>query len=525
MIQTRIVAGSFVLASFLSAVTTIPAQQFQLTPPRSVFEEQDEPVRGDAVIATISDGSIRPARLHADAAVSPASCTSGARGWLDGLCENGPALDCLKGRKSCWNDDLTYSIGGEIRYRYMDERNRLRPMGALRRDTYDLWRVTPFMELKYRDWITGYVQAIDASIFENDISRLPIDENRADLLQYYVDLNLFDSGHGDLHYRYGRQFLKYGGQHLVSPLGWANTYRNFQGHRFYLTGDAWSVDAFAVQPVNGAAVATQFRPTSRDVTDNSFWFSGVYATYHQAPNGVFDLYWLWIDESQPVANLHDGRRHTIGARYAGARPVKQGDSTRYTWLWDFEGAYQFGEDNFVNGGGNLDVSAGFVSAISGVTVNQLPWSPTVKGLFWWGSGDDDPTDGNVNTVTTLFPLGHAWWGLIDNFNGANLLDYSVQASVQPHEKLNLAAHWHWFDKASSNDNIYNIAGVPLGNTTTSDRHIGNELDLLATCKVNSNLSVQAGYFWFWYGGAVDNNAGIAARDDAQQFYLMGTWGF
>jgi hypothetical protein len=160
-----------------------------------------------------------------------------------------------------------------------------------------------------------------------------------------------------------------------------------------------------------------------------------------------------------------------------------------------------------------------------MTANRVPWSPTIKGLFWWGSGDNNPADGHINTVTTLFPLGHAWWGLIDNFNGANLLDYSLQLSVQPTEKLNLATHWHWFDKANANDHIYNIGGVPLGNTVTPERHIGNELDLLATYAVNANLSIQTGYFWFWYGDAVDNNAGIPARDDAEQFYLMGTWGF
>ncbi len=65
----------------------------------------------------------------------------------------------------------------------------------------------------------------------------------------------------------------------------------------------------------------------------------------------------------------------------------------------------------------------------------------------------------------------------------------------------------------------------MGNLTTPERHLGTELDLLATYAVNANLSVQAGYFWFWYGAAVDDNAAIPARGNAEQFYLMATWGF
>jgi hypothetical protein len=52
-----------------------------------------------------------------------------------------------------------------------------------------------------------------------------------------------------------------------------------------------------------------------------------------------------------------------------------------------------------------------------------------RQVLKYGSGDDDPTDGDNNTVSTLYPLGHAYWGIIDNLNGQNLLDYSLQGSL------------------------------------------------------------------------------------------------
>lgn len=440
---------------------------------------------------------------------------------VDAVFGDRPALDFLRNRP-IGESDFKYSVGGELRHRHMDERFRLRPQGNVRRSIYELWRFTPFVSAG-NDWVTGYVQAIDASIFNEDIPKVGIDENRADLLQYYLDLSLVDVAGKPVHFRYGRQFLKYGSQHLVSPLGWANTFRNFEGFRAYHETENWSIDAFATQPVNAAAGNT-FRPESFDTPDQSVWFSGVYATFKGFWFGGLDIYWLYLSEEDTTLNLHDGRRHTIGTRSFGDFPIKCGccDEPLYTLFYDSESAWQFGKDDFANGGRDQDVLAGFFSANGGITLNQVPWSPTFTGLFWWGTGDDDPNDDEIGTVTTLFPLGHAYWGLIDNFNGANLLDYSAQFSVKPTNKLTLAAAWHWFDKANRNDFIYNIAGAPLGPLGGS-RHIGNELDLVATFKYSNTLQFQAGYFWFWYGDAVTQTP--LNRPDAQQFYFMTTWGF
>ncbi len=439
---------------------------------------------------------------------------------IDALFGTKPLLSPLRGR-DVGSTGLQSSVGGQLRYRYMDERNRLRPQGNVRRNTYSLWRFTPFAEVG-NDRLRAYVQAIDAASFGEDLPPVPIDENRADLLQYYLDLGLFDLDGQPLHLRYGRQFLKYGSQHLVSPLGWANTFRNFEGTRVYYENETWALDGFAVQPVNGAGGAIP-HPFSRDIADQSVWFSGLYASYKNAPYGAFDFYWMWLNEDERKLNRQDGRRHTIGLRYAGKNAVKDAmGNVDHTLFWDVDGAWQFGEDNFQNGGRNQDVFAGFVFAESGITMNRLPWQPTLKGLFWWGSGDSNPNDGNVNTLTTLFPFGHYYWGLIDNFNGANLLDYSVQTSLKPNNKLTYAAAWHWFDKANRNDHIYNVAGAPLG-PLGGPRNIGHELDLTATYAYSPNLSLQLGYFWFWYGDAVDKTA--LARRDAQQFYFMATWGY
>jgi hypothetical protein len=220
---------------------------------------------------------------------------------------------------------------------------------------------------------------------------------------------------------------------------------------------------------------------------------------------------LWLNEQQPIAGRPDGSRHTTGLRWAGTRPISNYcDAPARIWSWDVEGAYQFGHDN-----GNT-VSAAFFSANMAHQWKQAPWQPKLTSLFYWGSGDHDPTDGQDNTFNTLFPLGHAYWGFIDNLTGQNLADYSMQLSVAPTKKLTMLGAWHWFFLDRNTDVLYNVAGAPIG-TANTGTDVGEEFDLVATYAVNANFNIQVGYLWFFNGGFVDANA---PRDDATQLYVQ-----
>ena len=437
--------------------------------------------------------------------------------FLDRIAGDNP----LSGLRNLQAGPFTVSTGGEIRYRFMSEKNRFRPGGPAQ-SNYGLWRFTPFLEASYSGLVSARVQSIDASAFGYDAPLFPVgvDVNRSDLLQAYVDVNLTALKTDTLKYRYGRQFLSYGSQHLLSPLEWGNTFRNFEGHRIMSSSGHWTVDGLHLHSLNSAGGAP-FRPRLFDTPDQSRTISGIYSTYSGIDGQTIDLYWLWFQEDDRLTNRMDGDRHTIGLRLAGSRAAERCDTVAGTWRWDFEGTYQFGKDDF-GSATDADVHAGFVSATAGYTLDDFPWTPSVGGIFYWGSGDDDPTDNEINTVFTLFPLGHARWGLIDNFSGQNLLNYGVTASVAPHRKFTFAATVHWFDLASDNDNLYNLASAPFA-LAAGERHVGNEVDLVGTLTVSPELNIQIGYFWFLYGAAVDGSA--FARPDATQFYAQTTFSF
>lgn len=420
----------------------------------------------------------------------------------------------LKGQKL---GGMTYSVGGELRHRFMNEDNRLRPPGG--NAEYSLWRLTTFLDLKVNDRVGAFVEGIDASAWQEGdapYSRVGIDVNRLDFLRYYGELTLLKEKDYSLKYRYGRQFLKYGAQRLLSPLGWSNTYRNFEGHKLLYSGSNWNIDGFHMKSVNAAAGGSGFNTNKLDSPDNDRTISGIYSTYKGLESSTLDLYWLHFDEENASVARHDGNRHTLGMRLAGSQAIKECDKLVGTWAWDLEGAYQFGNDNF--GGVNKDVSAGMAAATLGYTFNEAKWTPSLKAFYYWSSGGD-PNGGTNNTFYTMYPLGHAYWGLIDNFSGQNMHDVGLTASMKPHKKLSLALSYHHFEKADDADNVYNIVGAPIG-VPNGNSNLGNEIDLLATIPVTKNFNVQAGYFWFFYGDA------LASRtNDARQFYLQTSWKF
>lgn len=412
------------------------------------------------------------------------------------------------------DNDLIFSFGGEFRHRYMNEFNRLRPGGAAR-NTYNLWRWRNYLDVQAGDWGRAYVEFIDASAWGFDLPKLPIDENRWDILNAFLDFNLDGALELPGTLRLGRQELLYGKQRLISPLDWSNTRRNFQGAKYFFSSGDWDVHSFVTNPVNTIArrnvPVTDF-DNQRDQPDYDQTFSGIYGTYRGLENSTIETYWLWLDNKNPIVGRADGSRHTIGLHWASTHPVQDYCTCEVARVWDFdvEGAYQFGKDN------GQDVSAGFFTTIVGHTWKNTRWQPRLSGLFYWGSGDGDPNDNENNTFDVLYPLGHAYWGIIDNLSGQNLLDYSLQLDFSPAKKFKGIVAWHWFDLATQSDVLYNVAGVPLG-TPNTGTDIGNELDLIGTYTFNPNFSVQVGYSWFWYGTYVDNNL---ARDDATQFYVQ-----
>lgn len=438
----------------------------------------------------------------------------------------------------CEPSGVTLSYGGEIRHRYMDENNRLRP-GGPGRSTYDLYRWRQYVDLKWGQDVRVYLEGIDASIFNNELAVTGIDKNRWDIQNVFVDLKFAERDDKPVYFRVGRQELLFGtpsgvspGQQILSPLDWANTRRNFEGFRVLSKGTDWDIDLFAVQPVNtanptgaaggrpaaGATAAVLTLGNQFDHADSSRWYSGFYSVYRGVKDNTFEPYYVWLqtDAAQHDPGWADGNRHTLGLRWTMTKPIN--DDCDQPWIvfaTDTEGAYQFGQDNGQN------VQAGFFTTKIGTTFSQVTWTPQLSVIYYWGSGDSDPADGTNTTYDVLVPLNHAYWGIIDNFAGQNLNDIAVQTTIKPHAKLTGVAAMHWFSLDTAADRIYNVAGAPVGSATGTGTDLGQELDLIATYAHNPNFDIQVGYSWFWYGNRViSNTSPTVPNQDATQLYIQ-----
>ncbi len=403
--------------------------------------------------------------------------------------------------------NFVFSSGGEFRHRYMNQDNRLQP-GGPGRDTYNLTRWRHYLDLKAGENFRFYVEGIDSASFGEDLPVQAIDENRWDLQNFFMDVELFETGTGTHTIRVGRQELIFGRQRLVSPLDWANTRRNFEGLNYIVKEKDYKLNVFCVNPVNSA---TGFNSVAVyddrfDQANHDVFFSGAYYSYTALENTNIDLYYLWLEDQIQVPTRADGRRHTIGTRYSELIPQDDGR----VWDLDVEGGIQFGSDNGQN------VLAGFATGVLGHTWKNAPWSPRVSGLFYYGSGDQNPADGQNNTFYTMFPLGHAYWALSDNLSGQNLLDYAMQLDVKPTAKTGLSTAYHFLDLASGGDRAYNVAGAPIG-TPGNGTDLGQALDLYGHYAFNPNFDIQAGYSWFWYGDFINLTT---PRNHATQFYIQ-----
>ena len=136
---------------------------------------------------------------------------------------------------------------------------------------------------------------------------------------------------------------------------------------------------------------------------------------------------------------------------------------------------------------DLDLSAFAAHAGVGYTFDA-GWLPRIGLAYNYGSGDGDPTDGDIETFQNLFPTNHKFYGYMDLSSLQNLHDIRLAYTIKPTNTsmIALEGHTHFLDRTS--DYWYNIAGAPRNVATvpvgsgagyrinpTYGRHVGNDV--------------------------------------------------
>jgi hypothetical protein len=392
-------------------------------------------------------------------------------------------------------EDWIFSTGGEIRYRLHNEVDS-RLTGINNR--YDLLRTRVYGDLWYQDLFRGYVEFLDARSWNQDLPPAVTDIDHHDFLDFFVDVKLCEMCEGPLYFRAGRQELLYGSQRLISPLDWVNTRRTFQGFKAFWRGEKCDVDLFCVNPVIP-------RPEQLDGPDHARTFSGLWISYRPTTGQTIDAYYLDLDQSAPVALGRDGvpgsfNVSTLGSRYTGDRK---------NWLWDLEGAIQFGRWS------NQNILARMGTVQVGYNFKDCCWNPTLWLCYDYASGDPDPGVGNVyRTFNQLFPFGHYYFGFIDVVGRQNINDFNTQLVFYPTNWITTTIQYHVFRLDMPKDALYNAAGVPIRRDPTGQAgvDVGEEIDFVVNFHLSKHQDIFVNYSHLYAGDFIKRTGNPRSPD-------------
>ncbi|MBC8355832.1 MAG: alginate export family protein [Planctomycetes bacterium] len=399
---------------------------------------------------------------------------------------------------NCW----TVDVGGQYRMRFHNEQN-INNSGIPNNlgltgddDNFLLHRTRLYVNAEYGSHFRFYGEMLDALSELGSGPPRPIEENRTELQNLFIEFKGVDVGRGVVGARIGRQEIVLGAQRMVSPLDWANTRRTFEGARVMWKGDNWDVDGIWLRPMK-----RDFSGLDAPNLDRQLY--GMYGTYKNLCRDHLEAYWLALDYED--VGVNGIRYDTVGARYWG----NDGD-----WLYELEASAQFGANS-----DNTDHSAGAVTAGLGRKFPCTVFSPTLWAYYDWASGDDTVGNGYHHYE----PLAHKYLGFMDLFGRRNIQDMNLQLTANLTDKVKFLCWYHYFRLADGDDVPYNVTmsnfnGQAAG--TSGSKDLGHELDFAITHNITPRVSVLYGYSHFFAGDYYTTTAGVPHSGDADFAYLQ-----
>ena len=392
---------------------------------------------------------------------------------------------------------LWASFGGSARVRIESWSDFAFGIPSNADDTFALWRFMAHADFHFGKRTRLFIQGKSALSSPRDLpgGERTIDADTLDLQQGFVDLAAVESDRNRVVFRLGRRGLQFGKQRLVSPLPWGNTLRAWDGASAILNNGPWSTTAFWTRPV-------LVRKTEFNRPDPDRRFFGAYAT--RGGPAVTDLYLLGLQQDGDVmfnGTTGPEQRYTLGWRH----DFKLG----LPWVrGETELAIQAGEM------GPYDIFAWMATIDVGASREHWAGSPAFRLVVDLASGDRAP-GGDVQTFNQLYPLGHAYLGIMDFIGRQNIAALSLPMTFRLQKKWKVVFVPYLFRRFETADAMYNAGGgVVFPGDAGSSRDIGTEVDVVVVYKINDYLVADGGYGHFFAGDFVEQAGGQSDMDFA-----------
>lgn len=157
--------------------------------------------------------------------------------------------------------DVRLDLGGEFRAKYEMFQNDI--WGSSPEDDRDYYwlRAMPYADFALGRRARVFGQFMSAVEYDDEDGIVPIDENRADMLQAFADLR-GNVGGIDMTLRVGRQVLAYGSERLISTRYGPNVLQSFDVAKLIQSGKGWQLDLFYGHPSITNRVSSMMSPAT-----------------------------------------------------------------------------------------------------------------------------------------------------------------------------------------------------------------------------------------------------------------------
>ena len=378
------------------------------------------------------------------------------------------------------------SLGGYVRERYEYFTNANWGQGPQTDTGYALQRY-----MLHADWHLGERIRLFGEVksaLENGRNGgpRPPDEDKMDIHQAFLDVQLAGWSNGSLTLRAGRQEISLGSSRLVSVREGPNVRQAFDGFRLIVHSGKWRTDLFATKAAETDVGFFDDSPDHR----RSFW--GVYATrpVHALRGSNLDVYYLGLDRKRTTFDQGSGReqRHSVGARLWGSPKP---------WDYNFESVFQWGRF------GPANIRAWTVASDTGYTFASAPFKPRIGLKANIASGDRNPADSDLGTFNALFPKG-AYFSDADLIGPANFMDLHPSVTLALTKRLSVTTDVDAFWRESLNDGVYGISGNLLRTGRLSQaRYIGTHASTTFEYRADRHTTVVLEYLHFFPGSFLE----------------------
>jgi hypothetical protein len=379
------------------------------------------------------------------------------------------------------------SFGADLRERF--EYYRDPDWGGEPDDGYLLHRLMAHADLHLGAQVRMFVQLTSNFVIGRAGGPGPNDQDKLDLHQAFLDVQLELPRVGPLTIRSGRQEIDYEDARLITVRDGSNVRLAFDGVRLMQRLGDWRLDAFATAPVE----------TDPGVFDDGWqpgqWLWGAYAFGPVYGDRLgLDLFYFGFYHRDAAFEQGIAResRHSFGARVSG----KPG-----SFDYNIELVYQFG--SFGAGA----INAWMVASEIGYTLRSAALSPRF-GLQWNAtSGDENPFDRDLQTFNPLFPQA-SYFTDARLIGPLNHIDVHPVVELQPAEDVVVELHHDAFWRESLADGLYRTSrALIVAGEGNPSRYVGSEVALRARWQPDRHTIIIVAYSHF-FGGPFLRSAGL-----------------